>query len=434
MTQDDVDSGSGAPPDRPGRRRVRLGSIVIDTRPLRLPAFRSLWLSSAVTAIGGQFSTVAVPKQIYDLTGSSGYVGLTGAVGLVVLVVFGLWGGAIADAADRRTVMAISNLGLVVTTVLLWAQAAAGLDSVAVVLVLFGIQQSFAAVNAPTRSAAIARVVPPSQLVAANALGFTVFTFGAVFGPLVAGVLIPLTGLSTLYVIDSIGLTVALLMVLRLPKMPPGEQSTRTAGLRDVVDGLRYLGMHGVLMVSFLVDMIAMIAGMPKALFPEMAERTFGDPPGGGAGLGWLYAGIPLGAFAFGLVSGRLSRIRRNGVVVTFVVGIWGLAMAGFGLSHSLWLAVVFLAIGGAADMLSSVHRGAILQGAASDEMRGRIQGAFMVVVAGGPRLADVVHGWAAEAVGTRWAATGGGLVVIVLLVVTVALVPSFWKYEAPRD
>jgi MFS family permease len=432
VTDDEARPQDRVPPDRPERTRW-LGSVLIDTRPLRSPAFRNLWVSTAVTAIGSQFSAVAVPKQIYDLTGSSAYVGLTGAVGLVVLIVFGLWGGAIADAVDRRTVMAISNLGIVVSTVLLWLQAAAGLDSVAIVLVLFGVQQSFAAVNAPTRSAAIARVVPTSQLVAANALGFTVFTFGAVFGPLVAGVLIPLTGLATLYIIDSAALTIALVMVLRLPRMPPLEHSTRTAGLRDIVAGLKYLSAHGVLLVSFLVDMIAMVAGMPKALFPEMAEQTFGDPHGGGTALGWLYAGIPLGAFGIGLLSGRLSRIRRNGVVVTFAIAIWGAAMIGFGLSRVLWLAVVFLAIGGAADMISGVHRGAILQAASTDEMRGRIQGVFMVVVAGGPRLADVVHGWAAAVFGTTWAAAGGGVLVIVLLAITVAMVPAFWRYTTPR-
>ncbi len=316
--------------------RRRLGSVVIDTRPLRIPAFRRLWTGTAVTAVGSQFSAVAVPKQIYDLTGSSAYVGLTGAVGLAVLIVFGLWGGAVADAVDRRTVMAVSNLGIVVTSVLLWLQAAAGLDSVVVVLLLYGVQQSFAAVNAPTRSAAIARVVPAGLLVAANALGFTTFMFGAVFGPLVAGVLIPVAG--------SVALAVAFVMVLRLPPMPPHEQASRTAGLRDVVAGLRYLSGHGVLLVSFAVDLIAMVAGMPKALFPEMAERTYG----GGAALGWLFAAIPLGALVIGLLSGQLSRLRRSGVVVTVAIAAWGAAMAGFGLTRSLWLAVLMLAIGGA--------------------------------------------------------------------------------------
>jgi MFS family permease len=182
-------------------------------------------------------------------------------------------------------------------------------------------------------------------------------------------------------------------------------------------------------MVSFLVDMIAMIFGMPKALFPEMAERTFGSA----GSLGWLFAGIPLGALAIGLLSGRLSRLRRSGVVVTFAIATWGAAMFGFGLSHTLWLAVLMLAIGGAADMVSGVHRGAILQAAATDEMRGRIQGVFMVVVAGGPRLADLVHGWAAAEFGTTIAAAAGGVLVVVFLAITVAAVPAFWRYRAPR-
>lgn len=417
--------------ERGGRRGF--GSFVIDTRPLRIPAYRRLWVSTAVTAIGSQFSAVAVPKQIYDLTGSSAYVGLTGAVGLAVLIVFGLWGGAIADAFDRRTVMAVSNFGIAVTSALLWLQALAGLDSVVVVLVLFGIQQSFNAVNAPTRSAAIARVVPTRLLISANALGFTVFTFGAVFGPLVAGVLIPVAGLEALYLIDTVALTIALTMVLRLPKMPPEQGAPGRAGLRDIVAGLRYLGVHGVLLVSFLADLIAMICGMPKALFPEMAQHTFGDPPGGGAALGWLYGAIPLGSLLIGLVSGRLSRLNRSGVVVIVTVTIWGGAMLGFGLSTVLWLAVLMLAIGGAADMVSAMHRGAILQAAATDEMRGRIQGVFMVAVAGGPRLADVVHGWAAAGVGTTWAAAGGGVLVVLLTVALAVAAPAFWRYRAPH-
>ena len=419
-------------PEPTGRRYRGLGSLVIDTSPLRIPAYRRLWVSTAVTGTGSQLSAVAVPKQLYDLTGSSAYVGLTGAVGLAALLLFGLWGGAIADAFDRRTVMIVSNLGIVVTSALLWLQAVAGLDSIVVVLALFGIEQSFVAVNSPARHAAIARMVPASLLVAANALGFTVAMFTAVFGPLVAGALIPVFGLQTLYLVDTVALTVAVVMVVQLPRIPPGERASRTAGLRDIVDGFRYLRLHTVLLASFLVDLIAMVAGMPKALFPEMAVHTFGDPAGGGAGLGWLFAALPLGALVCGLFSGRLSRLRSSGVVVTFSIVIWGLAIVGFGLSGVLWLAVLCLAVGGAADMVSGIHRGAILQAASTDEMRGRIQGVFIVVVAGGPRLADVVHGWAGANFGTATTVVAGGILVVILTVVAVAVMPAFWRYRTP--
>jgi hypothetical protein len=258
--------------------------------------------------------------------------------------------------------------------------------------------------------------------------------FGMVFGPLVAGALIPVLGLSTLYLIDTVALFLSTVIVLGLPEMAPGNGSAVGAGLRHIVAGIRYLSTQRVLLASFLVDLIAMIFGMPRALFPELAERTFGDPHGGGAALGWLYAGIPIGAVLLGLMSGWVSRLPRQGVVVTLAIVCWGLFMAGFGLSNVLWLAVVFLALGGAADQVSAIHRSAILQTAATDEMRGRIQGVFIVVVAGGPRLADLVHGWAATGPGTGAATTIGGFLVVAATVVAVVVIPAFWRYLAPRS
>lgn len=417
---------------RPRRVRATLAKALIDTRPLKIRDYRFLWLSTVVTAVGSQLSAVAVPKQIYDLTGSSGWVGIAGGVGLVPLLVFGLWGGAIADAVDRRTVMIVSNIGVALTSGLLWAQAFAGLGSVWLVLVLLGLQQSFVAVNMPTRSAAIARLVPTELLPPANALNFTTFTLGMVFGPLLAGALIPVLGLSTLYLLDTVALVLAVVLVARLPAMPPDQHASGSAGLRDIVDGLRYLGARKLLLVSFLVDIIAMVAGMPRALFPEMAERTFGDPAGGGAALGWLYAAIPIGSVLFGLFSGWFSRMTRQGAVIAIAVACWGLAVVGFGLSSALWLAVIFLAIGGGADLVSAVHRSSMLQTEATDAMRGRMQGVFTVVVAGGPRVADLVHGWGGATIGPAAAAVGGGVLVVLLTAAVVAVLPAFWRYRAP--
>jgi len=412
--------------------RVKVSRIAIDTRPLRVPAFRRMWLSTAITAVGGQFTVVAVPKQVYDITGSSAYVGLTGLFGLVPLLIFGLWGGAIADAVDRRTVILVSNVAVALTSVAFWLQAAAGLENVWLVLSLLAVQQAFIAVNMPTRTAAVARMVPLDLLPSASALTATVSSFGMVFGPLLAGALLPLAGLPLLYLIDSAALVAATVMIFGLPRMAPLDGVRRRAGLRDIAEGFRYLAAKSVLLASYLIDIIAMVAGMPRALFPEMAERTFGDPPGGGTALGWLYAAIPIGALLCGLASGWIGRIRRHGVGTAIAVFAWGGAVIGFGLAHSLWLAAVFMMIGGAADMISMIYRSAILQTAATDEMRGRMQGVFTVVVVGGPRIADLVHGWAAAAVGTTVAATGGGVLVIVLTVVAVACLPAFWRYRAP--
>jgi MFS family permease len=408
-----------------GKRR-----IAIDTRPLRITGFRRLWASTAITTVGSQLTIVAVPKQIFDLTGSSGFVGLAGAFGLVPLLIFGLWGGALADAFDRRTVILVTNVGVAVTSVAFWILALVG-TNVWVVLSLLAIQQAFVAVNLPTRIAAVARLVPTELIASATTLSATVGSVGMVFGPMLAGALMPLAGLPVLYLIDAIALVIATLLVTGLPRMGPLDGVKRRAGLRDIADGFRYVAAKNVLLASFLLDIIAMVAGMPRALFPEMAERTFGDPPGGGLALGWLYAAIPIGALLFGLFSGWLSHISRHGVGVTAAVVVWGLAVVGFGLSQYLWLAVAFLVLAGAADLVSMVYRSAILQTAVTDEMRGRMQGVFIVVVAGGPRLADLAHGWAAAGVGTTAAATGGGVLVVILAAGAVVCLPAFWRYRA---
>jgi MFS family permease len=169
---------------------------------------------------------------------------------------------------------------------------------------------------------------------------------------------------------------------------------------------------------------------MPRALFPEMAERTFGDPPGGGTALGFLYAAIPLGTLLGGLFSGTFTRFRRQGAAVAVAIMVWGLAMATFGLTSSLWLAVVLLAIGGAADLVSMVFRNAMLQTAATDEMRGRMQGVYFVVVAGGPRLADLLHGTMGDVVGPGLATTVGGLLVVAVIPLILLRFPAFWRYR----
>lgn len=405
-----------------------------DTRPLRIPAYRRLFLAGAVTVVGSQLSVVAVPTQIYAITGSSAWVGLTGLFGLVPLVVFGLWGGAIADAVDRRMLLLITGAGIAASSLALWVTAAAGVGGVWLVLVLFAVQSALLAVNQPARNAVIPRLVPPEELPAANTLNFTVFTFGAVVGPLLAGVLIPLVGLSTLYLIDAVFLLATLWATWRLPPVPPPAVAGRRprAGLREVVAGFRYAAMHNVLLMSFLVDVIAMAFGMPRILFPEMAVRIYGDPPGGGFALGLLFAGIPAGAVLGGLFSGWLVRVRRQGVAVTVAIVVWGLAIALFGLTSSLWLAVVLLAVGGAADLVSAVFRSSMLQSVATDEMRGRMQGVFIVVVAGGPRIADLWHGSVAALTGPAVAATVGGVAVIVGVIIAVARFREFWHYRAP--
>ncbi|MEU9328235.1 MFS transporter [Streptomyces canus] len=413
------------PPLRRGWRRWAM-----DTRPLRIPGYRRLWSSTIVTAVGSQLTAVAVPKQIYDITGSSAWVGAASMAGLLPLIVFALWGGAVADSMDRRKLLLITNTGIAVTSVLFWLQAVSGLDSVAALMVLLAVQQAFWGLNAPARNASIARLVPEAQLPAANALGSTVMQTGQVVGPLLAGVLIPVIGLPELYLIDALALCVTVWAVYRLPSLPPlAAAAARRAGVREIAEGFRYISAHKVLLLSFLADIIAMVFGMPRALFPQLASETYA-PYGEGRALGLLFAAIPIGAVVGGLVSGTFARARRHGWMVIGAVVAWGVAITGFGLSGSLWLAVVFLAAAGVADMVSMVFRGAILLSAATDEMRGRMQGVFTVVVAGGPRLADVLHGTAGSAFGARPAVAGGGILVVAVMLTLAFTVPALRRYR----
>jgi len=415
--------------------------LLADTRPLANPHFRRLWLANIITVVGAQLTVVAVPAQIYVMTGSSAYVGLTGIFGLVPLVVFGLWGGALADVFDRRTLLMVTTTGLILTSAGFWLQAALGAEDVWLLLSLFAVQQAFFAVNQPTRSALLPRLLPLEQLPAANSLNMTVMQAGGIAGPLVGGALIPLIGFSWLYLLDTITLFATLGAVVRLPALPI-VGATVTPGIRAVVDGFRYLRTQPVLMMSFVVDIIAMVFGMPRALFPEMADVDFGGPSGGGLAFALLFAAIPAGAVVGGVLSGWVSHVERQGLAVIVSILVWGFAMVGFGVAAMLasfapgpmlGLAVLMLAIGGAADMASAAFRTSMLQSAAADEVRGRLQGIFIVVVAGGPRVADVAHGATAAATGAAVAAAGGGALVVVLTVLAALAVPAFVRYRVTR-
>ena len=424
---------------------MQIRGLVADTRPLRIGHFRRLWLANIVTVVGAQLTVVAVPAQIYAETGSSAYVGLTGVFGLVPLVVFGLWGGALADVFDRRTLLILTTLGLIGTSALFWLQAAAGGGDVWLLLGLFSVQQAFFAVNQPTRSAILPKLVGLELLPAANSLSMTVMQAGAIGGPLIAGALIPVLGFEWLYLIDTITLFATLGAVVRLPRLPVEGAPTRTPGVRSVIDGFAYLRHHPVLLMSFVVDIIAMVFGMPRALFPEVADLDFGGPPGGGLAFALLFAAIPAGAVIGGVFSGWVSRVELQGRAVVLCILVWGAAMAAFGVAVGLadvgpgWrrpmlvTAVLMLVVGGAADMASAAFRTSMLQAAASDAVRGRLQGIFIVVVAGGPRVADVAHGSAAALVGTAAAAAGGGVLVVIGTVVAALAVPSFVRYRITR-
>lgn len=408
-------------------RGARLGRIAADVRPLRERDFRRLWLGNGVSFIGYQLTAVAVAVQVYDISRSSFYVGLLGIVALVPLIGFGLWGGAVADAVDRRLLLLVASCTMWAVTWALFVQALLGARSVALIFVLVAVQSAGFAVASSTRGAIIPRLLPVELIPAANTLSFTTGMLGSVVGPLIAGVVIGRGHRYTAaYAIDALLFTVSLYASLRLPRLPPLGEIVRP-GLRSVLDGLRFIGTQPLLLMSFLVDIIAMVFAMPRALFPEVAETQFG----GGPAVGWLYASIALGSVTGGLLSGWIGRIHRQGLALVVAIVVWGVAVAAAGLAHRLWLAVLLLAVAGAADLVSTVYRQTILQTSAPDEMRGRLQGVFIVVVAGGPRLGDLRAGATAAIAGATVSWVAGGVLCAVVVIVVALCVPVFLRYDA---
>ena len=397
----------------------------IDTTPLRIVAFRRQVLGQGTAFIGAMLTAVAVPVQVYALSRSSLQVGLVGLVGLVPLVIFGLYGGAIADAVDRRTLLLVSSLGSWVCTTGFLLQTLAGLGSVPLILALVAAQSGFFAVASSARGAIIPRIVPVELVPAANTLTFTVGNVGQVIGPLIAGVLVTRPhGFAYAYGVDAALFTLSLYAATRLPRIPPDGRSQR-AGLRSVLDGLQFISGRPVLFMSFLVDIVAMVFAMPRALYPQVAaDRWDGQ-------VGPLYAAIAIGSVLAGLSGGWIGRVRRQGVSLTAAIVVWGLCVAVSGLAHQLWLAVLLLAVAGAADLVSAVYRQTILQTYAPDQMRGRMQGVFVVVVTGGPRLGDLRAGATASLTSVTLSWVGGGLLCAGGVLVAARAVRSFWQYDA---
>jgi MFS family permease len=369
---------------------------------------------------------VAVPVQVYALTHSSLYVGLVGFAGLVPIVLLGLYGGAIADVVDRRTLYFWSSVGTWLVTLALLVQTVLDVGNVWLILLLVVVQSGMFAIASSARGAIIPRLVEVDLVPAANTLNFTVGNFGQVVGPLIAGVLVGLThGFVYAYGADAVLFTAALYSALKLPSIPPVRGATGTLGLRSVVDGLAFIATRPVLIMSFLVDIAAMVLAMPRALFPAVADDRFHGT------VGPLYAAIAIGSLVAGVSSGWISRVRRQGRALVIAVVLWGAAVAVSGLAHQLWLVVVLLAVAGAADLVSAVYRQTILQTYAPDEMRGRMQGVFIAVVAGGPRLGDVRAGGTAAVTNPSFSWVAGGVACSVVVAIAGVLVRPFWRYDS---
>ena len=410
----------------PGRiRRLARGALA-DVTPLRTsPHYRRVWFGQTVSSVGQQMTAVAVSVQVYALTGSSFATGLVGLFSLVPLVAFGLYGGAIADTVDRRKLGLAGSAGLALVSAVLAAQSALGLRQVAVLYAAVALQAVCFAVSSPARTSMVPRLVPAEQLPAANALATVSMNLGLTVGPMLGGVLIGLWGYQAAYLVDTIAFSATLYAMWRLPRMKPqGDRKGRAS----VLEGLRFLRDRPNLRTSFLADLAAMIFGMPRALFPAIAVGFYS---GDARTVGLLVSAPAVGALAGALFSGWVGRVHRHGLAVITAVAAWGLAIAGFGLVRNLWLGLLLLAAAGCADTVSMIFRNTIMQVAAPDDMRGRLQGIFIVVVAGGPRLGDFESGSVAALTTPAFSVVSGGLACVAAVLLLAARRPSFARYDA---
>lgn len=383
---------------------------LVDTRPLRsTPAFRRLWVGNTLSALGGQLAVVAVLYQVWELTGSPVAVGAVGLAQAVPMVVFGLVGGSLADAVDRRRLVLLTTTGQTASAGLLAAQALAGVGSLWVLLGLVSLHAGFGALGAPARRTFAVRLLPGNQVGAGIALANLSFQAAMLVGPAVAGVVTAVWGVGACYLLDALTFGAALYGVLRLPPMRPIGEPARP-GIRAIWAGWRFIGSRPVLGGAFLSDVVAMVMAMPVALFPVINEERFGGSP---QTLGLFLSAIAVGGLTAGAASGTVTQSPRPGAVMLAAAGVWGVGVAGFGLAQSLWPVLSCLALAGAADTISVISRGSVVQLATPDSHRGRVSAVEHIIGVSGPDLGNFRAGLVGGATSASFAIVSGGVLCV---------------------
>ncbi len=431
----DNDEPGAKPAGRLSKAGSAIRGVAVDITPLRGSRdFRLLWFGQIISLTGRYITLVALPFQVFLLTRSSLAVGMIGLVELIPLIVFSILGSPIADRVDRRLVILFSEIGLAITSALLLVGALLGNPPLWYLYAVAGLQAGLFGINIPTRSAAVPSLVSRTDLPAALALNQVLYNGAMVIGPAIGGVILARFGLGWAYGIDVLTYSASIATAFLLRPMPPARETTDepTTGWKAVKEGFAYLRSRRVLIATFLIDLDAMIFGMPRAVFPALAVGVFEVGP---EGLGLLYAAPAAGALAGALTAGWVGRVRSQGRAVIWAVAGWGAAITAFGLSGSLfWLGLFFLAVAGAADVVSAVYRGTILQLSVPDSLRGRISAVHITVVTGGPRLGDVEAGAIASLVSPTFSVVSGGLMCLLGVAVLARLYPELRSYRADEE
>lgn len=401
--------------------------VALDTRPLRdSPAFRRLWIGQAISVIGGEITFVAIPIQMYHLTHSTLAVGLLGFCTLGPLLVVPLVGGTLADALDRRRLLLRTEVAVAVVSVLLAVNAALPHPQVWALYVLLTLGTTAFSLGTPAMRSLLPKIVVEDQIAAASALEGMSSNLAAVAGPVLAGVLVSTIGFTSTYLVDVGTFAASFASLWLLPPLPPEPDADRPS-IQSVIDGFRYVLGRPILLGIFLVDTNAMIFGMPMALFPAIGAKL-----GGGATVvGLLYAAPYAGALLASAVSGWVGHVRRQGLGVVIAAACWGIALVFFGFATTLWLALVTLALAGAADYISAILRSVIVLNATPPSMRGRVTGIEFAQVASAPSLGNVEAGAVASLTSIRFSVVSGGILSIIGTIALAAFVPALRRYDS---
>lgn len=406
-------------------------SLIVDPTPLRVnPVFRRLYIARIVSFIGSMITFVALPAQMFAITGSSFQVGMIGLAELVPLVGAALFGGALADRIDRKLLVFACEFGMAGSTALLAWNGTLGSDGRIWILYVFAaVAAVFDGLQRPAIEALNQQIVRHEHLTAANALNSSLFSFGMILGPVIGGVIIGTWGFGWAFGIDALSFVMGGTLALTLPSRRAARDpdAIPDSPFADIGEGLRYAWANKSLLGSYLVDINAMVFGMPLALFPAMAQDL-----GGASTLGWLYAGPGIGSLVMSVFGGSIPRrVARHGIGLLFAAAGWGIAIAAFGVVHTTWIAVALLAVAGAADMLSGLFRMAIWNLSIPNEIRGRLAGIEMISYSASPPLGNVEAGLIAAATSVRTSVVSGGVLCVAVGGLLAIALPDLRAYRS---
>ena len=389
-----------------------------------------MWSGQIISVMGNQITRIALPYQVFVLTGSTLAIGVLSLFQLIPILVFALGAGSLADVVDRRRLLIVTQTGLAICSFGLLLLALHGSPPIILLFLIAAVAAGLSSVDQPTRASSVPRLVPPERLPAAIALNQLSYQTASIVGPAVGGVLIATVGLAGAYVVDVLTFLATLIALFAIRPLPPMGAVTRP-GLAAIKEGLRYVRQRRVILSTFAIDLNAMIFGMPTALFPVLALEVFRTGP---AGFGLLAASPAVGAFFGALLSGWVSRVHRTGRAILFAVIGWGLAITAFGLAtFSFPLALIFLAAAGAADVFSAVFRSTLVQLETPDGLRGRVTSIHTLTVMSGPRLGDVEASVVAALVNPQFAVVSGGIACVIGVWVVVRAFPELAHHTIRR-